>query len=199
MKPNSSEMRRKLKTGLLRKLKGKFLMKRYPPLEITAPVLFAFIFALTLIYSRLEPHVEDVGAAYVREHAGKPGYILIDARTEEEYLGKSPRPGVPGGHIPGAINFPIGNLELRTQIAAGLLAKEGITKNKIVIIYCNTGVLAGRFADQLVRRFNFSSSNIKNYRGSTVEWVKDPQNILLPPEHETGLVDELHYQKFRGK
>ena len=174
-------------------------MKRYPPLEITAPLLFAFIFALTLIYSRLEPHVEDVDASYVREHTGKPGYVLVDARPEESYLGKSPRPGVPGGHIPGAMNFPLENLNMRTQIAAGLLAKEGITKAKTVIIYCNTGVLSGRLADQLVRRFNFSSSNIKNYRGGTVEWVKDPRNILLPPDHETGLIGELHSQKFRGK
>ena len=37
--------------------------KKYPPLEITAPIVFAVIFVLIMIFSRLEPHVEDVDAA----------------------------------------------------------------------------------------------------------------------------------------
>lgn len=166
--------------------------RKYPPLEIVAPVMFALVFVITLIYSRLEPNVEDVDAAYVREHTGNPGYVLVDARPEESYLGKSTRPGVPGGHIPGAINFPLKHLTGRTETVAALLAKSGITKDKTVIIYCNTGVLSGRLADQLVRRFHFSSSNVKNYRGSTVEWVKDSRNILLPPDHETGIAEDIH-------
>lgn len=173
--------------------------RKYPPLEIAAPVLFAFIFVVALIYSRLEPHVEDVDAQYVRQHSGESGYILVDARPEDQYMGKSPRPGVPGGHIPGAMNFPLENLNMKTQLAAALLARSGITKDKTVIVYCNTGVLSGRLADQLVRRFNFSSSKLKNYRGSTVEWVKDPQNILLPEGHETGFAQEIESHKFRGK
>ena len=169
------------------------------PLEITAPLMFGLIFILTLIYSAFEPHVEDVDSLFVKTHANMPGYVLVDARPEESYNGKSPRPGIPGGHIPGAINFPLENLSMRTQLAAALLAKEGITKDKTIILYCNTGVLAGRMADQLIRRFNFSSERIKNYRGSTVEWVKDPRNILLPPDHESGFLTDIHSEEFRGK
>lgn len=169
------------------------------PLEIAAPLIFAFIFIVTLIYSRFEPHVEDVDTSFVKAHTGEIGYVLVDARPEEAFLGKSPRPGVPGGHIPGAINFPIEQLSMRTQLAAALLAREGITKDKTVIVYCNTGVLSGRMADQLVKRFNFSASKIKNYRGSTVEWVKDPNNILLPENHETGFLTDMHSQEFKGK
>lgn len=170
---------------------------KYPPLEIVAPVLFAFIFIVTLIYSRLEPNVEHVSAEYVKEHAGKPGYVLVDTRPLESYLGKSPRPGVPGGHIPGAVNFPFANLN--AVGAYGLLADAGITKDKIIIVYCNTGVLSGRFADLLIRKFNFSASKLKNYSGSTVEWVKDPNNILLPEDHETGFFTDTDSQRFRGK
>lgn len=173
--------------------------RKYPPLEIVAPVMFALVFVIMLIYSRFEPNVEDVDAAYVRENTGKPGYVLVDARPEESYLGKSPRPGVVGGHIPGAINFPLRLLSGRTEVVAALLAKSGITKDKTIIVYCNTGVLSGRLADQLVRRFHFSSSHIKNYRGSTVEWVQDPRNILLPPDHETGVVEEVHSQTLNGQ
>lgn len=173
--------------------------KKYPPLEITAPIVFAFIFVLIMIFSRLEPHVEDVDAAYVKAHTGKAGYVLVDARPLESFLGKSPRPGFPGGHIPGAVNFPPEDLSSRPHIVSALLAKEGITDDKTVIIYCNTGVLSGRLADQLVRRFNFSSSKVKNYRGGTVEWAKDPKNILLPPDHETGFVTDQDSQRFKGK
>ncbi|MBQ3402963.1 MAG: hypothetical protein IJG65_06295 [Synergistaceae bacterium] len=159
--------------------------------------MFAFIFIVTLIFSRLEPHVEEVDAQYVSERKGMPGYVLVDARPEDQYLGKSPRHGVPGGHIPGALSFPFEDLKIPAASAA--LSKAGITKDKTVIVYCNTGVLSGRFADQLVRRFNFSASRIKNYRGSTVDWVRNPRNILLPPGHETGFIEDVHSQRFRGK
>ena len=161
--------------------------------------MFALVFAVTLIYSRLEPNVEDVDTAYVMEHTGDPGCIIVDSRPEEFYLGKSPRPGVPGGHIPGAVSFPLGQLSGRTEIVAGILAKSGITKDKTVIIYCNTGVLSGRLADQLVRRFSFSSSRLKNYRGGAVEWVRHPGNMLLPPDHETGVAEDMRSHRFMGK
>ena len=161
------------------------MTKKYPPLELVAPLMFALVFVIMLIYSRFEPHVDDVDAAYIREHYGKAGYVLIDVRPEESYMGKSPRAGIPGGHIPGAVSFPFANLSGNTQIVAALLAKEGITKDKTVITYCNTGVSSGRMADQLGTRFKFSPLHVKHYRGSIVDWIKDPKNILLPEDHES--------------
>ena len=72
-------------------------MKKYPPLEIVAPLVFAFVFAVTLIYSRFEPHVEDVNSDYVKQYTGRPGYVLVDVRPEENFEGQSPMFGVPGG------------------------------------------------------------------------------------------------------
>ncbi|MBQ7221283.1 MAG: hypothetical protein IJS28_09915 [Synergistaceae bacterium] len=57
-------------------------MKKYP-LEIVAPVMFAFVFMFTLIYARFEPHIEDVDMNYVIEHVGIQGYVLVDVRPEE--------------------------------------------------------------------------------------------------------------------
>ena len=59
-------------------------MKKYP-LEIVAPVIFAFVFMVTLIYSRIEPHVEDIDMNYVKQYAGKSGYVLVDVRPEEVF------------------------------------------------------------------------------------------------------------------
>ena len=158
-------------------------MKKYPPLEIVAPVIFAIVFVLTLIYSRYEPHVEDVDMAYVIEHTGQAGYVLVDVRPEENYEGESPMPGVPGGHIPGAISFPLDDLKVAAASAA--LAKVGVVKSNTVILYCNTGIAAGKFADSLIRRFNFSPSKLKNYRGSAKDWAVKG-NKFLPEDHESG-------------
>ena len=158
-------------------------MKKYPPLEIVAPVIFAIVFVLTLIYSRYEPHVEDVDMAYVIEHTGQAGYVLVDVRPEENYEGESPMPGVPGGHIPGAISFPLDDLKVAAASAA--LAKVGVVKNNTIILYCNTGTAAGKFADSLIRRFNFSPSKLKNYRGSAKDWAVKG-NKFLPEDHESG-------------
>ena len=161
------------------------MIKKYTPLEVFAPLSFAFIFIVMLIYSRFEPHVEDVDAAYVKANAGQPGYVLVDTRPAEEYEGKSPRSGIPGGHIPGAVSFPHNDLNIRE--ASEALKRAGITMDKTIIIYCNTGVLSGKFADQLVMHYNFKAAKLKNYRGGIAEWVQNPDNILLPPNHETGV------------
>ena len=172
-------------------------MKKYPPLEIVAPVVFVFVFAVTLIYSRFEPHIEDVASDYVKEYAGKSGYVLVDVRPEENYEGRSPMLGVPGGHIPGAISFPLDDLKVAAPSAA--LAKAGIVKDRTIILYCNTGTAAGKFADALIRNFNFSASHIKNYRGSVVDWARDSSNPLLPEDHDTGFPATDHTMNFGGK
>ena len=172
-------------------------MKKYPPLEIVAPVVFAVVFAVTLIYSRFEPHVEDVDASYVKANTGKAGYVLVDVRSEEIFDGESPMPGVPGGHIPGAVNFPLDDLKIAAPAAA--LAKTGIVKDRTVILYCNTGTAAGKFADALIRHFNFSPSRLKNYRGSMRDWSRYSSNPLLPKDHETGLPDAVKPLTLGGK
>lgn len=164
------------------------------PLIIASPVIFVLAFIAALIISKFEPHIEDVDLKYVKEHAGKSGYILVDVRPEENYSGKSPRHGIPGGHIPGAINFPIEDLNIAAAPAA--LSHAGIVKKNIIILYCNTGVLSGWFADRLVRRFNFHPSRIKNYRGGTVDWYKEG-NIFLPEDHEPAYGQKQMPAKFQ--
>ncbi|MBQ7196182.1 MAG: hypothetical protein IJS40_02095 [Synergistaceae bacterium] len=171
-------------------------LKKYPPLDIVAPVVFSLVFAVTMLYSHFEPHVQDVDMIYVMSHKDEPGFVLLDVRDEDIYDGRAPFShlkvppfeGVPGGHIPSAINFPFSDLNVAAASAA--LAKVGVTKDKTIILYCNTGGLSTRFADNLVRRFNFSPSRIKNYRGSIRDWISRPQNRLLPEDH-----DEPYYSQ----
>lgn len=163
-------------------MKGLSSMKISHRLEIIAPMIFGFVFLCTLIFSYFEPHIEEVTGDYVKSHAGMPGYVIVDVRPERVYAGKSPRAGIPGGHIPGAISFPIANL--KKPNASAELSEAGVVKGNTIIVYCNTGADSGRFADALIRSLRFSPSDIKNYRGSIMDWISDPLNKLLPENHE---------------
>lgn len=141
--------------------------------------LFAVLLVLSLALPALAffgPKIEAVDQAYVKEKVGQPGYVLVDVRTEDIYKGKSPREGIPGGHIEGAINFPLD--KLKEAGAAEALEKAGITKDVEVIAYCNTGNQSGKFAAALVKDFGFDAAKLRNYDGIT-DWSKDPANKLV--------------------
>ena len=125
---------------------------------------------------------ENVDQAYVKAHMGRPGFILVDVREARVYNGAAPFEGVPGGHIPGAVNFP--SSELRFTSAAKALAKAGLTKDINIIVYCNVGRLSGAFIDALVKDFGYDPKKIKHYKGSMTDWAKNKNNIILPKDHQ---------------
>ena len=159
-------------------------MSKRTRLIITSVVLFLGAVLCSFLISWLEPQIETVNAAYVKEHTGKPGFLLVDVREEDVFNGKSPFEGAPGGHIPGAINFPSSKLDL--QDAAKALQKAGLTKDITLILYCNAGLLSCQFAEALVKDFGFKDSRIKSYKAGTLGWSQDPANKLLPEDHELG-------------
>ena len=164
--------------------------KKSLPLSVAAPLIFVGVFIGMLLYSRFEPHVEEVDMKYVIAHRNQPQFILLDVRNEAIFNGRAPFAGMkmppieglPGGHIPGSVNFPIRDLNNAT--AFDDLAKRGITRDTTIMLYCNSGGLSSRFADTLIRRFNYSPTKIKHYRGSVANWVKDEENIMMPEDHD---------------
>ncbi len=149
--------------------------------------LFAVLFVLCLAVSAqaslfFGPNIDAVDQAYVKEKVGQPGFVLVDVRTEDIYNGKSPREGIPGGHIAGAVNFPLANL--KAEGAAEALEKAGIVKDAEIIVYCNSGKQSTQFAEALVEDFGFDAAKVKNYKGSVIDWSKNPDNKLEPEGHE---------------
>ena len=127
--------------------------------------------------------IEIVGQDYVKEHMGKPGFILLDVREARIFNGASPLlEGVPGGHIPGAVNFP--SSELRFTKAATALERAGITKDATLIIYCNKGYLSSVFSETLVKEFGYNPSKIKHYKDSMLDWAANPDNPIFPENHD---------------
>ena len=85
------------------------------------------------------------------------GYILIDARTQEEY---------DEGHIPGAILIPEYEIADRAE-------KELPDKDQLILVYCRSGRRSKIAAEELVK---LGYTNVKEF-GGIIDWeyetVKD--------------------------
>jgi thiosulfate/3-mercaptopyruvate sulfurtransferase len=108
----------------------------------------------------------------VKSRIKKPDTVILDARSPEEYSGAVAQ-SKKGGHIPGAVNIEWKNnlTEAGTFKTAAelrrLYEQAGITPNKEVVTYCQSG---GRASHTLfvLRLIGFDKS--RNYYGSWLEW-----------------------------
>ncbi|MGH8071853.1 MAG: sulfurtransferase [Candidatus Entotheonellia bacterium] len=109
----------------------------------------------------------------------RPNVVIVDARSPAEYTGFDVR-AKRGGHIPGAINMDwtrhVTNDEVKTFKPAAALLKmyeaAGITRDKEIITYCQTGVRAAH-AMFTLRLLGYNQ--VRNYDGSWQEWGNRPE------------------------
>lgn len=78
------------------------------------------------------------------------GYIIIDARTQEEY---------DEGHIPGAILIPEYEIADRAE-------KELPNKDQLILVYCRSGRRSKIAAEELVK---LGYTNVKEFSG-IIDW-----------------------------
>jgi len=106
-------------------------------------------------------------------------YVIIDARTPEEFNGTN-ETSIRLGYIPSAININYVNMldakgELKpNDELAKIFADAGATKDKTIIVYCRTSVRAG------IEFFTLKSAldypNVMVYDGAFSEWQSDSSN-----------------------
>ncbi len=112
--------------------------------------------------------------ADVRRAVKEGGSVLVDARPAEQYE---------AGRIPGAVSrFWKNDLVPEGEAAAGMLRDAagleaeyrtlGITKDRPVIVYCNTGHMASEVFYTLKYRLGYP--DVRLYDGSWVEWSQNP-------------------------
>jgi thiosulfate/3-mercaptopyruvate sulfurtransferase len=112
------------------------------------------------------------------EAIGKPGVLVLDARSVAEFSGKETGGARQGGHIPGARSFPW------TKLAGSLatfrspaemrktLADAGITPDREIVTYCNPGIGRSTFLAAALAELGYDK--VKVYPGSWIEWASDP-------------------------
>ncbi len=120
-----------------------------------------------------------VGSDTVAAALADPSAAVLDARTRERFAGTAPepRPGLRGGHMPGAVNLPFGELlgegglmrpagELRDAFSASAGQREQL------YFSCGSGVTACVLALGAVLA-GYSSPAV--YDGSWTDWAMRPE------------------------
>jgi thiosulfate/3-mercaptopyruvate sulfurtransferase len=113
---------------------------------------------------------------------GKPEAVLLDAREKDEYEGMD-KDKRSKGHLPGAIfmNYKevltsAGAYKSKDEILA-VAAHFGVTPEKEVIVYCQTGIKAAVLYIALKEIAGFP--NVKLYAGAYAEWASVAENPIV--------------------
>lgn len=112
----------------------------------------------------------------VKQASLDPNYVIIDARSNEEYAGTDNTKLRPG-HIPNAVHINYtdlmassGELKSDDELKA-LYTDKGVTPDKTVIIYCKTSVRAAIEFAALYSVLGYE--NVKVFDGAFAEWSSD--------------------------
>ncbi len=117
----------------------------------------------------------EATADYIRARLGK--VFLLDARSPREFAGLDVR-AARGGHIPGAVNVewtlatnPDGTFKTVADLR-DLYARAGASRDREIIVYCQTGVRAAH--SWFVLKYLLGYPQVRNYDGSWEEWGNRP-------------------------
>ena len=110
----------------------------------------------------------------VKKASTNAASIIVDVRSADEFNGIK-ESKLPKGHIPSAINLEFkkvmtskGKLKSKEELQA-LFTAAGITKDKEVILYCESSVRAGIVYLALTTALDYP--NVKVYDGALFEWT----------------------------
>ena len=140
-------------------------------------VIVLGIVVLMMVKNNAGNGIKVVDMSYITKKINSNA-IIVDVRSEAVYNGETPGRGIKGGHIKGAINLPISTLmsAKNEKVKLSLLETNGITKEKEIITYCNTGKQSQQFSEVLVK---LGYKNIKNYKGGMKEWGSISANTVI--------------------
>ncbi len=133
--------------------------------------------------ARLRPHLVR-SLDDVRQALDDPELQIVDARPSGRFLGEvpEPRPGLRGGHMPGACNLPWsaviapdGTLRAPDELR-GAFAVAGVNLERPVITTCGSGVSAAVLALALAR---LGVDQVPIYDGSWSEWGGHPDTPVV--------------------
>lgn len=109
---------------------------------------------------------------YIRNNMSK--IKLVDARSTEEYTGKTNHGEKALGHIPGAISIPYNNAYNSDGTIKSIpelkemFTKAGLNPGDDIVVYCTVGIRSG-FLTEILRMCGYEKA--KNYNASFSEWA----------------------------
>ena len=116
----------------------------------------------------------DVERDEVVRRLGEDGFVVLDVRSDGEYLGEIAAPCDPRpGRIPGALHFDLQLLLALTQDE--IRERLGPPEEVELVTYCHSGSRS-ELAAQILTSLGYRAAN---YRGSWHEWSRDES---LPAE-----------------
>lgn len=107
--------------------------------------------------------------------ARRPGVVVLDARSDDEYTGKRAASNGKGGHLPGAVRVEwTENLEPETGLfrsaddLKALYVSRGVTPDREVVTYCQSG---GRASLSLFALRLLGYPKVRLYYGSFADYT----------------------------
>ena len=89
----------------------------------------------------------------IRERGGKPGFVILDVRTPEEFA---------GWHLPDAVNLDIQARDFLTRL-------EGLDRGESYLVYCRSGNRSAK-AVQAMEQMEFP--RVYHMREGMIGWEK---------------------------
>src|SRR5215212_9743845 len=92
-----------------------------------------------------------ISTGELRDRLGEPGLAVVDVRPLAAYNGWRLRGEDRGGHIPGAVAFPIAWLDsVDAREIDRLLAEKGVVAEREIVVYGDDATDAARLLARLV-------------------------------------------------
>lgn len=138
---------------------------------------------------------------HINERLYAEDFAIIDARTDEEYIGWQLYGEARGGHIPSAIQIPYAWYFKTNKTVVNynrlkeMFESRGVTTDKEVTAYCTVGIRSG-FVYFLLRLMGYPQAS--NYDASIAQWSADTSlpmqkarrfSIIVHPSWVKALID----------
>ena len=116
--------------------------------------------------------INNISTKELSAQIDNPKFILVDIRSSAAYNGWKLKDEARGGHIRGAVSFPLSWIErLSSQELETLLASKGITSKNSVVLYGYKGDNCSAIANLLM---DFGIRKVFIYEAGLQEWAADP-------------------------
>lgn len=130
----------------------------------------------------------DISASkgHIMDRLGSGDFVVLDTRTDEEFMGWQLYGEARPGHITGAVNIPYAwyyntdRTVLDYNKLKALFESRGVTSDKEVVANCTSGIRSA-YAYFLMRLMGYS--RCANYDGSIKEWAATTPS--LPMDYAT--------------